>query len=373
MPFLNNMFLKYNTRCFLLFLMIYISVTLTGQNNTNSISGVLIDNLTQQPVPYAIVYVNGTTNGCQSNENGEFILNDLVYPCQIVVTHVSYNTQAFEIRTKTDRIEITLIEKLNALNEIEIKEKRISQNESLSLRKFYIANFKGWFLGVDRWGQCAKLLNDSVLVFSKDSDSFSVSASSPLEIELPLLGYKLMADLVDFQITYNKAYLGEQCYFNAYYYFIPIIPKTQKKKERIEKNRLDAYYGSSLHFFRSLYENNLASNGYMISKATVDNGKTTYHPAILKGKYLEDSNKSKYLNLNGNQDSCFTVTYYYKNGIPVDLTLTNSGMYLFSRLFLLKNNCLIRSDGTVPDNSIMLDGTFGEKKVGAMLPENYYP
>jgi hypothetical protein len=44
-----------------------------------------------------------------------------------------------------------------------------------------------------------------------------------------------------------------------------------------------------------------------------------------------------------------------------------------SRIYFLKDTCIIRADGSRPDNSIMFGPKIGDKRIGAMLPDDFQP
>ena len=156
------------------------------------------------------------------------------------------------------------------------------------------------FIGRDYWGKNADLLNDSVLVFKTkyeseerevnaetrkvfrrediiyfyewDNDSsnvvinelkqLKVFAKAPLEIDLPMLGYKLQVDLIHFSIDFEGEYL--QINFNGHYFFRQKEFKNNREEKRVRKNRRLAYYNSGKHFLKSFYEQRLDENGYKI-------------------------------------------------------------------------------------------------------------
>lgn len=61
-----------------------------------SITGRVTDADHSQPIPYATIYVNGTTLGTITNISGQFTLERVILPCEIVISHISYETVAIE-------------------------------------------------------------------------------------------------------------------------------------------------------------------------------------------------------------------------------------------------------------------------------------
>ena len=76
---------------------------------------------------------------------------------------------------------------------------------------------------------------------------------------------------------------------------MPIEIKSRRKANQNKKNRLKAYYNSNLHFCRSLYEQKLSENGYVLYD-------TFYYNEFGK-RIVREFNLYKYLNYKVN--SCF--------------------------------------------------------------------
>ena len=81
-------------RRLLLAVLLLCPVALFGQH---TITGVVLDSLTQEPLPSATVYVNGTTLGTATDVEGRFELKDVRLPATVVFSFVGYQTQAIEL------------------------------------------------------------------------------------------------------------------------------------------------------------------------------------------------------------------------------------------------------------------------------------
>lgn len=142
---------------FLLALLLFFPTFLSGQN---VIKGVVVDSLTQEPLPSATVYVNGTTQGTITDNDGRFELKDVSFPATVVFSFVGYHTQAVDFDRNPGTLTINL--KTNdELPEIVVSGKgnKVSRED--------MDYFKAMFLGDDRWGRQAKIKNENVLMFDR--------------------------------------------------------------------------------------------------------------------------------------------------------------------------------------------------------------
>ncbi|MBO4561731.1 MAG: carboxypeptidase-like regulatory domain-containing protein, partial [Bacteroidaceae bacterium] len=225
----------------------FIPVIMFGQN---TIKGVVLDSLTQEPLSSATVYINGTTQGTTTDANGQFELKDVTFPATIIFSFVGYEPQALDLVRNPGMLTINL--KANAeLPEIEVSGK-MSKADKKDLEYF-----KTMFLGEDRWGKRATIKNENALIIDKSDDSsyfirksfrssfvtpniytgyvnshktfddtvkvnktvFNAWATEPLIIDLPLLGYEVYVDLVKFTVVENKT--QTHCDMLGYFYYKP--------------------------------------------------------------------------------------------------------------------------------------------------------
>lgn len=352
-------------------------VQLFGQ----SISGRIIDSLSNQPVEFAAIYINGTTIGTLSDKAGYFSLQRVVFPCEIVISHVSYNTIFVSIDqySKSDLL-ISLIPKVIEINEVDI----FDQN----LREKNIQRFKDGLLGSDIWGRKAILENDSVLIFTVEyydenfADKnlagklkfFKVEATTPLKINLPLLGYDLQYDLIRFEEKYNPALKMNVINTLGYCFYKPKETDSKLTANKYKRNRLNAFYYSPQHFTRSLYNKKLPENGYSFYELL--NTDERNEPVLWKDiadscmSYISDEAA-----ITGLKDHSFNLWYFSdRRGFPLNIDRADEfPSEKFSKIYFINDECIIRKDGTRPGESIIFGPGIGDKRVGANLPNDYEP
>jgi len=367
------------------------------------LKGVLSDAQTNSPVEYAAIYINGTIISTISDSTGNFKLENIKFPCQLVVSHVSYITKLIPLNSSIQQsINLSLTPKEIVVEEVNVFDKNLKENN--------ISTFKEYFLGTDVWGRNAEIENEDAIIFSRDYEtnywnpenklhpyptdnqptvfqwnedstlaSYNVAINlkaysrEPLIINLPLLGYDLYVNLINFVMRYNQPLSSYESTTLGTYYFHPITPESKRDSIRINKNRLKAYYNSSYHFCRSLYEKKLKENGYRVFEDVTN--KTDSKIKLIEFN-LDSCLKieGEIAEITGLKDRQFLICYYqHSNGTPIDLTQKKAANPVKSGLYFLDDNCLIRKDGTTPGNSLVFGSFIGTKKIGASLPDDYEP
>ncbi len=336
---------------------------------------------TSQPVEYANVYIQGSTSGAVSDMDGYFEFeSDKLYG-QLIISHVSYETTVIELgNSQKSGILIALNPRIYDFTPVSIKSK--------DQRVTNLKHFKEEFLGSDYWGKHATIENDSVLVFSIEyySDTitkrslrgsykkFEAMTTSPLTISLPKLGYTLQYDLVRY-IETDDPVLGKVTSSSGYYYFTPIRKESSRKQRNIARNRIRAYYYSPQHFVRSLYDNRLRENGYLlfdeVRGAKINQIKDHYF-------YPDSCNCIVYQGeeaiISGMKDQQLNIRYYGYDNSPVNLNKQGNYPFVkYSQVYFLEEECIIRKDGSISSKSIVFTPGLNRKRIGASLPNDYEP
>lgn len=338
------------------------------------IAGVLTDQDSNIPVPYVTVYVNGTTRGTISNSEGSFALYGITLPCELILSHVSYELQrkVIEDTTELENLHFVLKKKL-----VQIQELTVIGDSS---RHIYLESFRQWFLGANYKESEARILNDSALFFIPlEGEQFEAYANEALIIDLPQTGYLLKTDLVHFKLNVKQELGGFHCSILGYFYFEETFTGNRRQQRALARNRTNAYYNSRLHFCRSLYANKLAENGYIMEKICTEEDSLsaeTVQGVGYKKNYFESATGNPIAYLTDFPCPYFEISHYHTNGNkPVDLSYLYAHPNNLSRssLFFARDTIRIYSTGRVAENSILFNGAIGDKGVAWLLPENYIP
>lgn len=219
-----------------------------------TISGKIINLYDKKPIDKASVFLSNTTVGSASGEDGSYILNN-VKPGQydMVVSIVGYETfhKTVQINNNLNIPYIELTPKTVELNAVVVKpDPHWQQNYQI---------FKEEFFGRSPEAEQCKILNPEVLnlIYDRSKNELTASSNDYLEIENKALGYHIKFDLVEFTRSFRTGilfYMGNTLYTS--------MQGKASQQKRWYKARLNAYLGSSQHYFRSIISNTLTDVGF---------------------------------------------------------------------------------------------------------------
>ncbi|MEM6771039.1 MAG: hypothetical protein AAF597_10680, partial [Bacteroidota bacterium] len=278
-----------------------------------------------------------------------------------------------------------------------------------NLRADNIVEFRQRLIGDDAWGRKTTLLNDEVLRFARDArrvtlrvtndemaerlrrktfrnpewsedgkklsydrpTNLKASTAAALRLEMPHLGYELHLDLQRYESNYRSnrmSYLGTT-------YFIPDTTSNKRLQRRYARNRREAYYGSGLHFIRSLLSNTLKENGFKVFEVVEE--PSSQQAAVTKPidlrDYLENQGNGVY-HLTGLQERSIAVLYYGKRKVPSRTpSLSSSPSILQSRMLLIGPYSLLYDNGAQGDTNLLFSGDIGLRALAWSLPLDYWP
>jgi hypothetical protein len=133
----------------------------------NNITGTIVDVDTGEGVELATVYINGTTKGTYTDENGAFLIKNVSFPAEVVVSHLSYYNETFTLeKAPASKLLVKVKPQSVALTEVKVKD--------VSKRRQNVEEFRRAFLGMDEFGEKASLKNEEVLIFERDYEKKKV-------------------------------------------------------------------------------------------------------------------------------------------------------------------------------------------------------
>ncbi len=327
---------------------------------------------TQEPVVAASVYFNNTSIGTTTNSKGEF---DLPEPglsnAELIVSYVGFDPLVYIFKNGGNS---------NRMYLFELRKKEPIMEEVLVLpdasRNKYLQLFRDNFLGLTEEASMSKIENQSSLYFTKPEkgrNSFNAYSDTPLIIINKKLGYKIYFQLQEFYFNQDKN-------MTSFYGFTRYEELGDKK--RWDKNRRKAYYGSTMHFFRSLINDKLDEESYKIFLVKQDSslrmGKMDMaYPVTAKQILTADSMHIGEYSVSGKMK--IMIQY---NREPDSKAYLKKKLFVHGSLPFGVRSYLVSKDGDfmIDKNGVLLnplsvlyDGFWVYEKAANLLPYNYDP
>jgi hypothetical protein len=215
---------------------------------------------TQVPVGQANVFLSNSTSGTSTRDDGTFTLSDLK-PGQytLVVSIVGYDTytRSVLVGNQTVNLDIELTQSVTELHEIVI-------TTPADWKKNY-EQFVKDFIGTDDNAKYCTVINPHAvtLQYHKARQTLEAYTDDFLVVENLALGYRVKFLLKSFsadRISGITSYEGERLFQE--------LKGSKKQEEEWHKKRREAYYGSPMHFYRSLSSDKLKDEGFIMMKYT---------------------------------------------------------------------------------------------------------
>jgi hypothetical protein len=219
--------------------------------------GVVVDAERKQPVPGASIFLSNTSIGTTANEQGLFTLSIPQGKYDLIASSIGFETYSQTITSSDlpEKITIVLQTKAKELDAVIVEPFEKDGWEKWG--NFFLENF----IGTSGMAKDCKLQNKKAIKFrhSKKTNVLTAIALEPLLIENKALGYNIRYQLEEFTYNFKTHYL----YYAGYPLFEPMMGG-QVKKQRWVKARQNVYYGSMMHFMRSLYTNTIVQEDFEV-------------------------------------------------------------------------------------------------------------
>lgn len=393
------------------FFLIFICQNVFSQ--TSRVTGIVINAEDNSRLASASIFINNSSKGTISNTDGKFILEGITEKnFDLIISYTGFVTVSIRITQNN----------IGQFHTI----KMVPRNETMKSISIMVPEKDGWktwgrfftesFIGQSDFAKECIIENPKALRFFNDKKNHRLTAYSNtnLIIKNRALGYLIKYQLEEFDYDFKNKIVT----YVGYASFEELKTRGSKKRNRWLKARKEAYYGSIMHFMRSLYSDSVAQNGFDVrEKIRIYNTDTLFKRIYLPGNMptVRVGNKSyktragavpsfkkipDYVDLINLKNLSFkdAVTFdssvkqkefyfdnhiqvIYKNAnVKVDYLLANSlpkflKMKQTSDAYLLSDGPLIiERDGSYfnPMN-MMSSGYWGWYKLAEMLPTDYEP
>jgi CarboxypepD_reg-like domain len=359
-----------------------------------SISGKVVDAIAAAPLSKASVYINNSTKGTVTDENGFFVFSELAPGTyEIVISYVGYKTKLLSVKLSPNNY--------SGEFRMELKQKELREVLILSAaaRAKYMQIFRKNLLGITADADKCVIKNPEVIQFilAKEKNDLKAYADEELIIENPVLGYTINYEITDFYFNIKTGVT----FFSGYIKFTDWIKEKGENKKWI-KRRKEVYAGSSQHFFKSLVNRQLKKEGYTIYglKADKNDGRNDNNLSI--NTYGDNTTVSTIKFSSGNETISYTEDSLLKQtvsegGMVYEMLLHGQLLINFQKNSDLKYQLLSRNEplgqpanGTtsglrikkqpvlidyrgilLTPMNVYFDGIWVYERLANMLPEDY--
>lgn len=358
----------------------FLSVSISAAQT--SLSGIVTDKETGEPIFGAHIFIENSTVGAISDPDGKYLIKNIRGTnLTIVVSHASYSPQSYLLKHK-NRLNFQLKAKTQQLSDFELED-RIDRQ----WKRFY-KQFEAAFFGKTHNADYVTVKNPWVMDLAKSSkDELSGYSVDLLQIDNHALGYHVEFLVEDFLAVADKVSYGGKPLFTA------MEAKNPQEQALWDQNRATAYYGSKRHFLYALTNQRLAEEGFEVYTASFDqkfgNFQTEdkvieediYQNGVLNFKdflkvvytkeqpekgFIKDNSSYKRVNISGANRS--RNQGIYKLGNRSDFKFQVS--YLFIRS---SRGASVNLQGFLSNPKVLLEyGYWSWERVAELLPYEYH-
>ncbi|MBG8555612.1 carboxypeptidase-like regulatory domain-containing protein [Hymenobacter guriensis] len=223
------------------------------------LSGIVLDSVTRQPLPFSTVFLANTTRGVTTDEAGRFVFEQVpAGSYEAVASYLGYRLQRqnITVRTESQQLTFRLAPSTNALREVVV---RPTPNKPEDYQVFADA-----LLGSTSFSKLCRIRNPKAVQVRFDAGKNELTASCPdfLEIENRALGYRIRYYGLEFTLNFQEDWVS----FYGSPVFEPLRARSARQQRTWEVNRRQAYTGSLLHFLRSAYAGKVAEAGFRVQR-----------------------------------------------------------------------------------------------------------
>ncbi|OOQ60936.1 carboxypeptidase-like regulatory domain-containing protein [Mucilaginibacter pedocola] len=390
-------------RCW--FVVMLLCLPLFAAAQAGFISGKITAAGTQTPVVRASVFLSNASYGTATIEDGTFTLRG-VKPGQynLVVTTLGYEEYSKEVLVGSQPINLVI-----EMTPKVMMMRAVTITSNADWKKNY-EMFKKDFIGVNENSKQCKVVNPHVidLNYFRRKQTLEASSDEFLIVENNALGYRtkfLLNSFTSDNINHTISYSGKALFEE--------LPGSESQKKKWKAKREEAYYGSPQHFYRSLYKNKLADDGFVIYNYTRAWNPNRYPEAYIQKKikefngvrrdsamyWIDQQNVPKWANenlvkpplrsvdvvRNTRQEGIFAITFpaylyvvYTKKHEeeqfrdifrPLDMENFETSVITLNK----QRYAIFDMNGIVIAESPLYEGTWSKSKLSNMLPVDYEP
>lgn len=226
-----------------------------------TIKGKVVAATGKTPLPGSSVFISNTSKGTTADKDGYFELNNVpAGKHELIISNIGYETNVFTFSSEQLPLQVRV--------ELQMKVKEL---QNVNVEPYLEEGWDKWgktfldnFIGSTANAKDCKIKNQESIRFRyfRKSNRLVAFSDKPVIIENKALGYRINFQLEDFEANFKE----HTSIFMGYPLFEEIEKGGRGKQNKWKKGRDKAYYGSMMHFMRSVYTNTIDKEGFEVRR-----------------------------------------------------------------------------------------------------------
>ncbi len=324
---------------------------LTAYTHAQVVKGKVVDAATGNPIAQASVYLKALSKGTTSNARGEFVLYTNETKIPLIISSIGYQPDTIDNYNGKTLI-IKLSPRAQVLREVVIGGKNREKYMKIFLTEFIGSHNKDCIIS-----------NPEVIKFTyhKETRILEAKVNQPLIIQNKKLGYKITYFLTAFSHSLTEL---ETSYKGNYVFADDTLGLTPTEIKEIRKARDKAYYGSRMHFIRSVWADDLKKNKFFYLY-------TNLYDLRINFIFNNIINASKEQLLNNIFTKIINPIGYFWY-LPVTSIVYN-GVDKSDVTFQSGTKNVVINANSYNESNLLWSGKMGEQRVRDLLPVDFEP
>lgn len=341
------------------------------QSEVFSLSGRVVDSVTTEPIPGVNIFFSETNIGGVSDLDGYYIIDRVpAGSYEVIFSHLAYEMQTFRVSHESNgmfTLNTSMALEPTILDTLEVVSRRLIGPEE---RGKYLKIFEQEFLGRSTNAGKCEIVNPDVLdfIYDPDQDKLEAFALEPVKVVNQHLGYEILYVFDRFTKTGNLVDIYGRARFSD------LEPTSKREMRAWERNRKRVYYGSFLHFRRSLVRNELRKEGFRMN---LINAESLGDVSRMKPLDVEESDilELRSQGFVADFDNFLEVTYRKRPDEAYKEQFFETGNLSSQQSFLRTkgDSVVIQANGRLEYPGLETYGYWYWERLGDLLPENYNP
>ncbi|WP_374539907.1 carboxypeptidase-like regulatory domain-containing protein [Flavobacterium sp.] len=336
-----------------LLLFILFSLKLFSQNITGKVTSA-----SGTPLSGASVYLDGTTIGTSTNQEGEFsISSSTKFNTSLIIRFMGYEDVIISNPYEKTFWNIILQVKENEIEPVFITDDGFTRKQKMQL-------FKEQFLGINKEGRACKILNEDAIIleFDKKNNRLIAKSYEPISIQNDKLGYKIEFDLYDFYVQMNSRSIKSTDVLQSMFLGTSQFTDIAINQKQIQ-NREQVYFGSSMELFKTLIHNSWSVKSFVLYEGSFAVNANEFFTILNENGMFKVRVKGSSVIVKNAQDKIFRASFnlLYNKSRQSKIEF-NTGEFFVDEF-----------GNTSHRDQIIFGGDLGTQKIGSLLPLNFEP